>query len=72
MGIRTRRARKHANTHAVGFGIAGFFGFMALLALALALSLGAAVSSWLEDLPDYNSANVAASARVKSLACLLK
>ena len=47
MGIRTRRARKHANTHAVGFGIAGFFGFMALFALALALSLGAAVSSWL-------------------------
>ncbi|MBF0893680.1 MAG: transglycosylase domain-containing protein, partial [Atopobium sp.] len=57
MGIRTRRARTHANTHAVGFGIAGFFGFMALLALALALSLGAAVSSWLEDLPDYNSAD---------------
>ncbi len=21
MGIRTRRARKHANTHAVGFGV---------------------------------------------------
>lgn len=57
MGIRTRRARKHANTHAVGFGIAGFFGFMALFALALALSLGAAVSSWLENLPDYNSAD---------------
>ena len=57
MGIRTRRARTHANTHAVGFGVAGFFGFMALLALALALSLGAAVSSWLEDLPDYNSAD---------------
>ncbi len=30
MGIRTRRARKHANTHAVGFGIAGFFGFIDL------------------------------------------
>ncbi len=48
MGIRTRRARTHANTHAVGFGVADL-GFMAFLALALALSLGAAVSSWLED-----------------------
>ncbi len=57
MGIRTRRAHKHANTHVVGFGIAGFFGFLALLALAFAISLGAVVSSWLEDLPDYNSAD---------------
>ena len=34
MGIRTRRARKHSSTHAVGFGIAGVFGFIALFALA--------------------------------------
>ena len=57
MGIRTRRAHKHANTHVVGFGIAGFFGFLALLALAFALSMGAVISTWLDDLPDYNSAD---------------
>ena len=57
MGIRTRRARKHASTHAVGFGIAGVFGFIALFALALAISLGAVVDSWLQDLPDYESAD---------------
>lgn len=57
MGIRTRRARKHASTHAVGFSIAGVFGFIALFALALALSLGAVVDSWLQDLPDYESAD---------------
>ncbi len=57
MGIRTRRAHKHASTHAVGFGIAGVFGFIALFALALAVSLGAVVDSWLQDLPDYESAD---------------
>ncbi len=57
MGIRTRRARKHSSTHAVGFGIAGVFGFIALFALALALSLGTIVDSWLQDLPDYESAD---------------
>ena len=57
MGIRTRRARKHSSTHAVGFGIAGVFGFIALFALALALSLGTVVDSWLQDLPDYESAD---------------
>ena len=57
MGIRTRRAHKHSSTHAVGFGIAGVFGFIALFALALALSLGTVVDSWLQDLPDYESAD---------------
>ncbi|MCI6844234.1 MAG: penicillin-binding protein, partial [Coriobacteriaceae bacterium] len=57
MGIRTRRAHKHSSTHAAGFGIAGVFGFMALFALALALSLGTVVDSWLQDLPDYESAD---------------
>lgn len=57
MGIRTRRARAHSKTHFVGFGIAGFFGFIALLIVALALSMGAVVSTWLEDLPDYTSAD---------------
>ncbi|MBM6774249.1 transglycosylase domain-containing protein [Olsenella profusa] len=57
MGIRTRRARTHSKTHFVGFGIAGFFGFIALLAVTLALSLGGVVSTWLEDLPDYTSAD---------------
>ncbi len=55
MGIRTRRAHMHSRTHVVGFGIAGVFGFIALLITALALSLGTVVSSWLEDLPDYTS-----------------
>ncbi len=31
MGIRTRRAHRHSRTHIVGFGIAGVFGFLALL-----------------------------------------
>jgi penicillin-binding protein 2D len=57
MGIRTRRAHMHSKTHVVGFGIAGVFGFIALLVIALSLSLGAVVSSWLEDLPDYTSAD---------------
>ncbi len=57
MSIRTRRAHKHASTHAVGFGIAGFFGFVALLTLALFASLGTVVSNWLKDLPDYTSAD---------------
>ena len=57
MGIRTRRARTHSKTHFVGFGIAGVLGFMALLMVALALSMGAIVSTWLEDLPDYTSAD---------------
>ncbi len=57
MGIRTRRAHMHSRTHIVGFGIVGFFGFIALLAAALAISLGALVSSWLSDLPDYQSAD---------------
>lgn len=57
MGIRTRRARKHARTHFVGFGIAGALGFVALLVVTLALSLGGVVSTWLEDLPDYTSAD---------------
>ena len=57
MGIRTRRARSHSKTHFVGFGLAGLMGFIALLCVTLALSLGAVVSSWLEDLPDYTSAD---------------
>lgn len=57
MGIRTRRARSHSKTHITGFGVAGVFGFIALLIAALALSLGAVVSTWLEDLPDYTSAD---------------
>ena len=57
MGIRTRRARNHSKTHAVGFGAAGVIGFIFLLIVSLVLSLGAIVSSWLEDLPDYESAD---------------
>ena len=57
MGIRTRRARKHSQTHIAGFGLAGAFGFIALLIVALALSLGGVVSTWLQDLPDYTSAD---------------
>ena len=57
MGIRTRRAHMHSRTHAVGFGIAGFFGFIALLIVTLAISLGSLVSTWLQSLPDYSSAD---------------
>ena len=57
MGVRKRRARRNSRTHIIGFGIAGIFGFVALLVAALAMSLGALVSSWLQDLPDYNSAD---------------
>ncbi|MDI9591020.1 MAG: PBP1A family penicillin-binding protein [Acidobacteriota bacterium] len=57
MGVRKRRARRNSRTHIVGFGIAGIFGFVAMLMAALAVSLGALVSSWLQDLPDYNSAD---------------
>lgn len=57
MGIRTRRAHLHSRTHIVGFGIAGAIGFVALLIVAVSLSMGAVVSGWLEDLPDYTSAD---------------
>ena len=57
MGIRNRRARAHAKTHIVGFTAAGALGFVALLTIALAASLGALVESWLQDLPDYTSAD---------------
>jgi 1A family penicillin-binding protein len=57
MGIRTRRARKRSRTHIVGFGIAGVFGFMILLVVALAFSMGAVIDSWLQDLPDFESAD---------------
>ncbi len=57
MGVRRRRARRNARTHIVGFGIAGIFGFLALLVAALSISLGALVTSWLQDLPEYTSAD---------------
>lgn len=57
MGIRNRRARAHAKTHIIGFSLAGVMGFLALLAIAVAVSLGAVVESWLQDLPDYTSAD---------------
>lgn len=57
MGIRTRRAHRHSRTHIVAFGFAGFLGFTALLVAALAISLGALVNTWLQDLPDYTSAD---------------
>ena len=52
MGIRKRRARAHAKTHIVGFSAAGIAGFLVLLCIALAVSLGAVVESWLQGLPD--------------------
>ena len=55
MGIRTRRAHKHAKTHAVAFTIVGIFGFIAMLAIALTMSVNSLVDSWLQDLPDYTS-----------------
>ena len=57
MGIRNRRARAHSKTHIVGFSAAGVLGFLVLLAIALAVSLGAVIESWLQDLPDYTSAD---------------
>ncbi|WP_321973747.1 PBP1A family penicillin-binding protein [Paratractidigestivibacter sp.] len=57
MGIRTRRAHKHSRTHIVGFGLAGAVGFVALLIVAACLSMGGVVFGWLEDLPDYTSAD---------------
>ena len=57
MGIRNRRARAHSKTHIVSFTAAGVLGFLALLAITLTISLGALVESWLQDLPDYTSAD---------------
>lgn len=57
MGVRKRRARNRSRTHIVGFGLAGVLGFIALLIIALAISVGALVNSWLQDLPDYQSAD---------------
>lgn len=57
MGIRTRRAHKRSRTHIVGFSLMGILGFMALLMIAVGASLGVLVSSWLQGLPDYSSAD---------------
>lgn len=57
MGIRTRRAHRHSKTHVVGFTIAGAFGFTALLAITMAFSLQSMITTWLQDLPDYTSAD---------------
>lgn len=55
MGIRTRRAHRHSRTHIVGFGAAGLLGFIALVVIALAFSVGSIVEGWLQDLPDFDS-----------------
>ena len=57
MGIRQRRARKHASTHAVRNFFVGLLGIFVLLCAALAISLISLMSTWLEDLPDYTSAD---------------
>ena len=57
MGVRKRRARTHSKTHIIGFSAAGILGFMVMLAIALCVSLGAVIESWLQDLPDYTSAD---------------
>ena len=57
MSIRKRRAHLHSRTHAFGFGVAGAFGFVALLVAALCASLGVMINGWLQDLPDYTSAD---------------
>ena len=57
MGVRTRRAHRHAQTHAFGFGVLGVFGFIGLLGIALMVSLGSLMAFWLTDLPDYKSAD---------------
>ena len=57
MGVRQRRARRHSRTHIVGFAVAGFFGFFALLGAALVISMGSLITSWLQELPDYTSAD---------------
>lgn len=57
MSVRTRRAHRHASTHAFAFSVAGFFGFIALFIIAIAFSLSTLVSAWLQDLPDYKAAD---------------
>ena len=57
MGIRDRRARTHSKTHIVGFTAVGVLGFVTLLVLAMTVSVGAVVESWLQNLPDYTSAD---------------
>ncbi len=57
MGIRKRRARKQASTHAVRNFFVGLLGILALMGVALAISLYSLVGEWLQDLPDYTSAD---------------
>ena len=57
MGIRQRKARKNASTHGVRNFFVGLLGILAVLTLALVVSLGTLVASWLEDLPDYENAD---------------
>lgn len=57
MGIRNRRAREKSRTHVIAFGVAGVAGFLALAVIALAFSLGSVVDSWLQELPDFESAD---------------
>ena len=57
MGIRTRRAHQHSKTHILAFTFIGMFGFLALLGVTMAMSVSSLAESWLEDLPDYSSAD---------------
>lgn len=54
MSIRLRVHKRRHSKHMVGFGLAGIFGFIALVIIAFAFSLGALVDSWLQDVPDLN------------------
>ncbi len=57
MGIRKRRARKHASTHGVRNFFVGLLTLFVIFAAGLSVSAYALMSTWLEDLPDYESAD---------------
>lgn len=57
MSIRKRRARRNASTHAVRNFLIGLLSILAVLAAVLSVTGYALVASWLEDLPDYESAD---------------
>ncbi len=57
MGIRKRRARKHTSTHGMRNFFVGILTLVAILAATLSVSAYALISSWLEDLPNYESAD---------------
>lgn len=58
MGPRQRNMRSRAKTHATSMIVASIFGFMLLTGIAFGVGMIGVVETWLQDLPDYENADL--------------